>query len=757
MARRHHAARAGLSGRALVTGEAIAAARELHRAGKLDEAVAAYAALLDAEPGNAELWHLRALAEQQKGRAAQARDCALRALAIDPAQAMYHLTAGHAAHDAGDGAGAVPHYAHAAALRPDWGAAWASLGVARLESGDADGASEALARAVAIDPRVARWWNNLGLAELARDRIAEAEAAFRHAIEGAPGYALAHFNLARLAERGGRGDEALAQLDAAIASAPRMAEALLLRARLLRRRRDPRADAAHRAALDAAPADPGARIAWAEYLQETGRTPEAREEFRRAEQLDPKNLRAALGARLALPAVYTGLAHLEASRQQYTSGLEELHGAVGRFLAGARPDSPAEASWTNFHLAYQGRNDRALQSRYGDLIDTVLRDGAPEFFRDLPRRARGKRLRVGFCSHFFFNCTAGRYFASWILDLDRARFESVVFYTNPWVADDTRAIAAAADRFFHVAGVPLHEVARRIAAEDLDVLVYPELGMYADTFALAALRLAPLQVAGWGHPTTTGLASIDVFLSCAVMEPGSAEEAYRERLALLPGLGTRYAQPRIGAPATRADFGLPDDATLYLLPQSLFKIHPDNDALVADVLSRDASGVLVLFAGSQEPLTEAFLARQSVPLQARGIDPGERVFLMRYMDHGRYLQLNALCDVMLDTLHWSGGNTSLDALAMGLPVVTLPGDLMRGRQSAGMLGILGVEELVAGDREDFVAKAVAIASDRAHRDALSRTIVSRLGLLFDRSEPVRAFEEFLAAAAAEPPSQPRAN
>ena len=103
-----------------------------------------------------------------------------------------------------------------------------------------------------------------------------------------------------------------------------------------------------------------------------------------------------------------------------------------------------------------------------------------------------------------------------------------------------------------------------------------------------------------------------------------------------------------------------------------------------------------------------------------------------------------VCDAMLDTLHWSGGNTSLDALAMGLPVVTLPGHLMRGRQSAGMLEILGVPELIAKDREDYIARAVAIAGDGNRRDELSRTITANLGLLFDRSEPVRALEEFLA-------------
>src|SRR3974390_3029008 len=97
------------------------------------------------------------------------------------------------------------------------------------------------------------------------------------------------------------------------------------------------------------------------------------------------------------------------------------------------------------------------------------------------------------------------------------------------------------------------------------------------------------------------------------------------------------------------------------------------------------------------------------------------------MQHAGYLQLNACCDVMLDTLHWSGGNTSLDAIASGLPIVTLPGAFMRGRQSAGMLAMLGGEELVARDAVSYVETAVAIAKDRARRDALSQRIKAARG------------------------------
>jgi CRISPR-associated protein Csy1 len=272
--------------------------------------------------------------------------------------------------------------------------------------------------------------------------------------------------------------------------------------------------------------------------------------------------------------------------------------------------------------------------------------------------------------------------------------------------------------------------------------------MHPETFTLASLRLAPVQCAGWGHPDTPGHESIDWFISCASMESKEAQRFYAERLALLPGLGTKYARPTHADASTRADFGLPEDKTLYLLPQSLFKIHPDNDGLAADVLQRDPDGMLVTFASTHDDQTNTYARRLALSLEQRGIDMGERVrFVEPSVPHGAYLRLNELCDVMLDTLHWSGGNTSLDALASGLPVVTLPGQLMRGRQSLAMLHILGLPELITPSPEEYVARAVAVGRDKDYRQSLSERIRAGHHLLFDRDEPVRALEEFFLSVA----------
>ena len=100
---------------------------------------------------------------------------------------------------------------------------------------------------------------------------------------------------------------------------------------------------------------------------------------------------------------------------------------------------------------------------------------------------------------------------------------------------------------------------------------------------------------------------------------------------------------------------------------------------------------------------------------------------------------------MLDTLRWSGGNTSLDALAAGLPLVTLPGRFMRGRQSAGMLTITGLDDLVARDEDDYVRIASALASDRAYQREVSRRTRDAAAKVFDDALPVRALEDALSS------------
>jgi CRISPR-associated protein Csy1 len=237
---------------------------------------------------------------------------------------------------------------------------------------------------------------------------------------------------------------------------------------------------------------------------------------------------------------------------------------------------------------------------------------------------------------------------------------------------------------------------------------------------------------------TTGLDTIDVFLSSAAMEPADGAQHYRESLRLLPGIGTCYVLPVAPLDATRAALGLPLDVPLLLCPQSLFKIHPDNDVLHARILREVPAAELVLFEGRDPRLTELFRAR----LEAAGV-AGERIRFLPQCGHDDYLRVNTVCDLMLDTLHWSGGNTSLDALACGLPVVTLPGRFMRGRQSAGMLRLMGLDELVVADHDAYVRLVVELVRDAARRRDLAARIRTERARIFDDRAPIDALAALL--------------
>jgi protein O-GlcNAc transferase len=359
-----------------------------------------------------------------------------------------------------------------------------------------------------------------------------------------------------------------------------------------------------------------------------------------------------------------------------------------------------------------------------------------------PLRSPSPRIKVGFVSSFFRECTIGHYFRSWLTGLDAGRFERIVMHTGGTHDVLTAALEQACDQFLPLRGSTT-QVAEAIRAARLDVLIYPEIGMGAQNYLLANMRLAPIQIAAWGHPVTTGSSEIDYFLSCAGMEPANAQQHYRERLLLLPGIGVSYAMPISIAPVTRAQLGLTADRHIYVCPQSLFKIHPDNDDVFCALMARDENAILLFFQGNHAALTQQFSARLSERMKAHGLPQRNQVKFLPRMDAAGFRAVLSLADVVLDTLHWSGGNTSLDALAVGAPIVTLPGQFMRGRQTAAMLRLIGASELIATDRGQYVDIAIDVAHDRERREQLRETIVQNRGEVFDTSAPIRELESIL--------------
>ncbi|HEY2864975.1 MAG TPA: tetratricopeptide repeat protein [Casimicrobiaceae bacterium] len=675
------------------------------------------------------------------------------ALARAPDDPVAHYVHGELLEQDNDKAGAVASVRRAIALNPKFVQAHHYLGILLGESGDDAGAAAAFVETVRLDPAHTRGWNNLGNTLRAQNRLDEAEAAFARAVALKADYWLAAANLGGVQRDLGALDRAEATLRAALdrAGVKPYRPLLVLLAGVLRLRGAlDESVQLYVEAINAAPAESAGEwfnlgLVLAERNDHVG----ARKAYGRARELDPSDLRMLLGEHLTLPMVYADGGEVDAARAGFESGLSQLERDLVPAIRAAQITEIQVLDglrWVNFFLAYQGRDDRDLQARYAAVAAAAVDAVAPHWHAPMPARSlRGRRVRAGFASAFFHSGTCGRYFKSWITDLDRDRFEVFVYHLWPGMDDIAQAISGRADHFRTFAANRSRPslVAPAIRADDLDVLVYTELGMDVTSFALASLRLAPRQYAAWGHPVTTGHATIDAFLSCAAMEGAAAQTHYTEPLVLLPGIGTRYEQPRLPVPGTREQFSLPSDRVLLLCPQSLWKIHPDNDPLFADILAANPRAMLVFFGGWHPAPIDRFMQRLKGTLDGFGIPIRERTRVLPQVGHDDYLRINMLCDAMVDTLHWSGGNSSLDALACGLPIVTLPGPLMRGRQSAGMLALLGVPELVAGDRAAYLAITARLTGDEAWRRGLATRILAARPQLFNVSDAIDRLQQLL--------------
>lgn len=448
---------------------------------------------------------------------------------------------------------------------------------------------------------------------------------------------------------------------------------------------------------------------------------------------DAEHLRSRLAEQLALSPVPKNTAAIDAERERFRAVIDQLFPDLSPAKLGAGHVPLDALEWTNFYLAYHGRDDHALQARYGDWLTTAAAAITPEFAAPPPRSVR-RRPRVGIISAFLHYCTIGSYFGAWIGALREAGFEVIMIALGPHHDEFTARLEATANRALRPNG-DLRAIATSVRGTKCDLLIYPEIGMDPRVQVLAALRLAPMQAMAWGHPVTSGLPTIDAYFSCAAMEPIDAMGHYRERLLPLPSIGTRYLHPGAPPPQPRSELGLPNDRKLVLVPQSAFKLHPDNDTVLATLLDAAPDADLVLFAGDAPGATQRLRARFTVA----GID-AKRLHWLPLAGRKRYLEINHACDIMLDTLHWSGGNTSIDALAVGLPVVTAAGRFMRGRQTTAMLTLIGLEEL-CGDPTTLATRAASLLCDEARRAALSENLRADMPALLGDATPLASLGE----------------
>jgi|HubBroStandDraft_1064217.scaffolds.fasta_scaffold00025_8 protein O-GlcNAc transferase len=718
------------------------------KAGRLPQAEAGYRRVLAVDPAHAAAWHRLGLLARRVGRADLALEYLGRAVALPAAKPDYFVDLGAVLAALGRFDEAETRYRDALGRDPRYPQAHNGLGTVLVRQGRLEEAVEAYATASRLKPDAPEPCYNLAQTLYRLARIDEAAAACRKALRLKPLYLEAQLQMGNIRSAQGRLDEAESCYRAAIRQNPSYAEAHrnLGDAQANLGRFDDAVNS-YRTALSLKPDFPSTWNNLGLALIHIGRAEEAQTCYREALRLDPDFLGARINGCMAhLRVIYQSEEEIERVRADYAADLE---------FACHRPATPGDIGATGdkspFLLAYQGRSDVELQRTYGRYVAQIMAALHPHWAAppDTPPPLPGEPIRVGILSSYFYSHSNWKIpIKGWVQGLDRRKYQIFGYHVGAIEDGETALARTLCHRFVHGLA-SLERWAEAIRADRLHVLLIPGIGMDAQTARLAALRLAPVQATSWGHPDTSGLPTIDDYLSSDLMEPPEAEQHYTERLVRLPNLSIWYEPPApTPVPLSRAELGIPAGAVLYWCCQSLYKYLPQFDPVFARIalLVPEARFLFITYPFGDR-VTAIFRERLIAAFAAAGLEAGRYCLFVPPMDISRFAAISRLADLFLDSIGWSGCNSTLEALAVDLPVVTLAGALMRGRHSSAILTMLGLPELVAADADAFVDLAAALGRDPARRQELSSRIARTKHRLYRDQAAIDGLAAYLDEAA----------
>jgi len=679
-----------------------------------DEALACFDRILAAYPHVVEVLSARAIALAELGQYSEALATCERAIAIRPDYVDAHYNKALFLQRLGRNDEALQASQYVLALAPthlngltNCSALLSALG--RYH--------EALARAdaaLAVKPDHAEAINNRGHALHQLGRADEAMSSYLQALAIRPDFVEASNNLGLALEALGRSDDALARYDEALARRPDYVDALMNRGNC---------------------------------LMVMSRCEEAQSSYRKVCALDPQNAKARFAICTAqLPVLYDNDEEIDRQRGLFEKHLNEL---CDDFERGAVPDLvDGFGCHLPFYLPYQGRNDRHLQTIHGSLGCRLVSQRYPSAPLP-PPPAPDEPVRVGFVSGFYWRHSVWKIpLKGWITQLDRRRFRLFGYHTRPVIDSETKLAFKHCERF--VQGPhPVQEWRRQILADSLHILIYPEIGMDVETAVLAAQRLAPVQCTSWGHPQTSGYPTIDFFLSSDLMEPPDADDHYSEKLIRLPNL-SYYYEPFEDTlpPLRREDIGLRPGGIVFWCGRSLYMYRPEFDQVFARIAKAVPNSQFVFIEYQKGThVTRQFSARLDRAFAELALQYKDYCVFLRRLSQSEFSAAAGLCDIVLDSIGWSGANSTMESLPHGLPVVTMPGPMMRGRHAPAILTMIGVTDTIVGTLDEYVRIAARLALERDWRMAIRQKMRKNSHRAYRDRDCILALEEFMDRAA----------
>lgn len=393
------------------------------------------------------------------------------------------------------------------------------------------------------------------------------------------------------------------------------------------------------------------------------------------------------------------------------------------------------AIYPSSELIYQGRDNKAVKEKFAYLLSHLPK-------AVINKEKNSSKPKIGFVvtrghEGVFLKCMKGL-----LQQMDKQKFSITVVCSLPNGPEIIKA--AIANPEIEILALP-NAITASIAllsSSNFDVLYYWEIGTDAANYYLAWSKPAKVQVTSWGWPITSGLNTVDYFVSNKNLETTHSIHDYSEKVELFEKLPVFYYHPPVPKSKTEAPSLLaiahPDHR--YICQQNLRKVHPDFDALVKQILIRDSQGFVFFIHDKHTSISNKLYQRM---LATIGNERMNRVIFLERMPETEYLNTLTHCTLALDTLHYGGGaNTVYDAMEVGLPIITLAGNRHSARFATATYMQMGVVDAIAQTIEEYVEKVIYFSQNKSERLALSEKIRKNNPSIFEDIEAVKEWESF---------------
>ena len=472
------------------------------------------------------------------------------------------------------------------------------------------------------------------------------------------------------------------------------------------------------------------RLSW--NLHQIGQDQMALAELDQAVERWPLNPGFRLMQALLLPRIYMSVPNMRWWRQHLLKSLDQLEAWLQS--EPMMQMSPMQLHSPIFDLMSQGENELPVLRRISAIWQRIFVPPQPT----LPPRQDRHKIRLGLVTVSAYHHSTMHYFLG-MLELLALQpdFETGMFYFGDSQDAWTDRIRALSNDFIHQPPSLPHNL-EAIRDWQPDILFYLDIGQEALLYTLAHLRLAPIQCVSAGIPMSTGIPTIDYYLSSRFFERPDAQQYYSETLVQLEHPMVCMRPPELNQPLKpRSAWELPEQALLYIFPHTLIRVDPELDDILARLLLQNPKAEIVFIQDAQGQLSQCLQARfgQQFPHLL------PRLRFVAPMAQADFLNLVACCDVALDGLRLGGGNVTYQCFWVGTPIVHCPSPFLRCRIAAGLYRLAGLEAWIASDWDDYLNKALLLGRDPDVRAQLSRQILAAREQLFNQAQGI---EEMLA-------------